>query len=51
MGNTRLENKSNFSPPMNQFIEVNNAKINIDYYHNAKKEFNDKRENEKEMKK
>ena len=50
MGNTRIENKNNFSPPINQFIEVNNAKISIDYFHNAKKEFNDKRENEKEIK-
>ena len=50
MGNTKVENENNFSPPLNQFIEVNNAKISIDYYHNAKKEFNDKRENEKEIK-
>ena len=35
----------------NQFIEVNNAKISIDYYHDAKKEFNNKRKNEIEKKK
>ena len=52
MGSTKKENKfQNFSPPLNQFIEVNNAKININYYHDAKNEFNNKRNNEKEMKK
>ena len=44
-------NFKNFSPPLNQFIEVNNAKISIDYYHDAKKEFNNKRKNEIEKKK
>ena len=44
-------NFKKFSPPLNQFIEVNNAKISIDYYHDAKKEFNNKRKNEIEKKK
>jgi hypothetical protein len=41
----------NFSPPLNQFIEVNNTKISIVYYRDAKKEFNNKRKNEIEKKK
>ena len=52
MGGAKDEfNFKNFSPPLNQFIEVNNAKISIDYYHDAKKEFNNKRKNEIEKKK
>jgi hypothetical protein len=52
MGGAQDEfNFKNFSPPLNQFIEVNNAKISIDYYHDAKKEFNNKRKNEIEKKK
>ena len=52
MGGAKDEfNFKNFSPPLNQFIEVNNAKISIDYYHEAKKEFNNKRKNEIEKKK
>lgn len=50
MGNTKKENEANFSPPENQFIEVGNAKINIDFYHKVKKELKDKRENKKEKK-
>ena len=51
MGNTKKENKKNFSPPTNQFIQVKNAKISIDYYHKAKNEFKEKKENEIEMRK
>ena len=52
MGGAKDEfNFKNISPPLNQFIEVNNAKISIDYYHDAKKEFNNKRKNEIEKKK
>ena len=52
MGGAKDEFKfKNFSPPLNQFIEVNNAKISIDYYHDAKREFNNKRKNEIEKKK
>ena len=52
MGGAKDEfNFKNFSPPLNQFIEVNNAKISIDYYHDEKKEFNNKRKNEIEKKK
>ena len=52
MGGAQDEfNFKNFSPPLNQFIEVNNAKISIDYYHDAKREFNNKRKNEIEKKK
>ena len=52
MGGAKDEfNFKNFSPPLNQFIEVNNAKISIDYYHDAKKEFNNKSKNEIEKKK
>ena len=52
MGGAKDEFKfKNISPPLNQFIEVNNAKISIDYYHDAKKEFNNKRKNEIEKKK
>ena len=52
MGGAKDEfNFKNFSAPLNQFIEVNNAKISIDYYHDAKKEFNNKRKNEIEKKK
>jgi len=52
MGGVKDEfNFKNFSPPLNQFIEVNNAKISIDYYHDAKKEFNNKSKNEIEKKK
>ena len=52
MGGAQDEfNFKNFSPPLNQFIEVNNTKISIDYYHDAKKEFNNKRKNEIEKKK
>ena len=52
MGGAKDEfNFKNFSLPLNQFIEVNNAKISIDYYHDAKKEFNNKRKNEIEKKK
>jgi len=50
MGNTKDENTENFTPPIDQFIEVKNAKISIDYYHQALNEFKEKRENEKEMK-
>ena len=51
MGGAKDEfNFKNISPPLNQFIEVNNAKISIDYYHDAKKEFNNKRKNEIEKK-
>ena len=48
MGNTNLNNIKNFSPPTKQFIKVNNAKINIDYYHKARKEFKEKKEKELE---
>ena len=50
-GAKNSNNLKNFSPPLNQFIEVNNAKISIDYYHDAKKEFKNKRNNEIEKKK
>ena len=50
MGNTKEENTENFTPPADQFIDVKNAKISIDYYHQAPNEFKERRENEKEMK-
>ena len=51
MGSTKKENNlKNFSPPLNQFLAVNNTKINLDYYRDAKKEFNNQRKNEIEKK-
>ena len=50
IGDTKEENLNVFSPPKNQFMEVNNAKINIDYYHKVMNEFKEKKENEIKMK-
>ena len=50
MGNTNKDKKNNFHSPENKFIQVNNAKISIDYYHKAKNEFNRKKEKELEEK-
>ena len=50
LGDAREENTNVFSPPKKNFMEVNNAKISIDYYHKVMNEFKEKKENEIKMK-
>ena len=45
MGNTKDENTENFTPPIDQFIEVKNAKISIDYYHQEISKINYSKQN------